>query len=101
MITTNKVQFDRYGEEVSDSRMGMIFAYVLDPEKPKSSYYIVTHNGIPYDPLNSIVRRSTADGYKMKKVNRDTFDFYIMYLKTNNKVYYTKANREYINGKTN
>ena len=34
---------------------------------------------------------------KLKKVSKDTFDFYMIYLQTNNSIYLTRANRRFIN----
>ena len=34
---------------------------------------------------------------KLKRVSKDTFDFYLIYLQTNNSIYLTRANRRFIN----
>lgn len=91
-----RINFNRYGDKMDDESISMAFAYILQSDNHGNVYYIVTHNGAPYDPL-SANRKLPASEYKYRKVNRDAFDFYMMYLKTNNKVYFIKANREYIN----
>jgi hypothetical protein len=60
-------------------------------------YYIRTHLNVPYDPLGSYGHRENYIETKLKKVSKDTFDFYVMYLKTNNSLYLTRASRGFLN----
>jgi hypothetical protein len=42
-------------------------------------------------------RRGRTLDTKMKRVSKNTFDFYMTYLKTNNSIYLTKAQRGFLN----
>ena len=57
------------------------------------SYLILTHDGVPLDPMGTYGRRARVLDTQMKRVNKGTFDFYLTYLKTNNTIYLTKARR--------
>lgn len=61
------------------------------------SYYIKTYQNSPFDPLGSYAKRENYVETKFKKVSKNTFDFYMMYLKTNNSIYMTRAQRSFIN----
>ena len=63
----------------------------------KDTYYIRTHLNVPYDPLGPYGHRENYIETKLKKVSKDTFDFYVMYLKTNNWLYLTRASRGFLN----
>lgn len=63
----------------------------------KDSYYIRTHLNVPYDPLGPYGHRENYIETKLKKVSKNTFDFYMMYLKTNNSIYLTRASRGFLN----
>ena len=63
----------------------------------KDVYFIRTHLNVPYDPSGPYGRRENYVETKMKKVSKNTFDFYMMYLKTNNSLYLTRASRGFLN----
>lgn len=64
----------------------------------QSKYYIMTHNNIPYDPNGPDGHRELYLKLELKSVSKQTFDYYLMYLKTKNSLYMTRTQRSYING---
>jgi len=63
----------------------------------KETYYIRIYQGTPFDPMGPFGRRERTLDTKMKRVSRNTFDMYMTYLKTNNSIYLTKAQRGFLN----
>jgi hypothetical protein len=60
-------------------------------------YLISTFNNIPYDPKGIDSHRESNLDIKLKSVSKQVFDYYILYLKTKNTLYMTRAQRSYIN----
>ncbi len=60
-------------------------------------YFVRTHQNIPLDPLGPYGKRDRNLDTKMTRVSKNTFDFYVTYLKTNNSIYLTKATRGVMN----
>ena len=60
-------------------------------------HYIRTHQSAPYDPWGMHSHREDYVDTKFQKVNEDTFNFYMMFLKTRNMLYMTRAQRSFIN----
>ena len=60
-------------------------------------YFLRTYNSVLYDPLVTTGRREEYEETQVKLVSKETFDFYMMYLKTNNSLYFTRAQRGFIN----
>jgi hypothetical protein len=87
--------FDKLGTETSNQKERNFAKVVVDGDS--ESYYIRTYQNMPYDPLGAYSRREIYADTKMHKVSKNTFDFYIMYLKSNNSIYMTKAQRGFIN----
>jgi len=63
----------------------------------KETYYIRTYQSTPFDPMGPYGRRERNLDTQMKRVSRNTFDLYMTYLKTNNSIYLTKAQRGLLN----
>jgi len=63
----------------------------------KETYYIKTYQSTLFDPLGPYGRRERSLDTQVKKVSKGTFDNYLIYLKTNNSVYLTKAQRGFLN----
>jgi hypothetical protein len=61
-------------------------------------YYIRVYNGLPFDPIGIYGRRERELPIDLKKVSRNTFDFYMMYLTTKNSIYMTRSQRGLHNG---
>lgn len=64
----------------------------------QNKYYIITHNNLPYDPNGPDGHRELYLKLELKSVSKQTFDYYLMYLKTKNSLYMTRTQRSYING---
>ena len=90
-----EIFFDKDGQ-VSTERKENKYAKIVGKEG-KEAYYIRTHLNVPYDPLGPYGHRESYLETKLTKVSRDTFDFYAMYLKTNNSIYLTRASRGFLN----
>jgi len=90
-----ETNFNRKGHNTLNAKE-KVFAKVVKAEKA-SQYYISTHNNEIYDPMGINSNRERYLETKLKKVSKDTFDFYLIYLQTNNSIYLTRANRRFIN----
>lgn len=87
--------FDKVGQETNNLKEKNFAKVVVD--KGRASYYIRTYQNMPYDPLGAYSRREIFEDTKMDRVSKNTFDFYLMYLKSNNSIYMTRAQRGFIN----
>jgi len=67
-------------------------------DKYQKTYSIVTQNNSPYDPYGIDSHRENTLALKLKRVSKQTFDYYIMYLQTRNSLYLTRSQRSFING---
>lgn len=98
---TNEVHlFDRTGKELDDKTKHKLPTYakvVTDPNTNRSNYYILIYQSTPMDPQGPYGRRERALDTKLQRVSKGTFDFYVTYLKTNNSIYLTKAQRGFLN----
>lgn len=70
---------------------------VTEQPKGKETYYIRIYQSSPFDPMGPYGRRERNLDTAMKRVSRKTFDLYVTYLKTNNSIYLTKAQRGFLN----
>lgn len=97
------VLFDRAGNTLSGEAKHKVphFAKkLIQPSREgeaKVTFYIRTHQAALFDPNGPYGRRERTLDTKMKQVSKNTFDFYITYLKTNNSIYLTKAQRGFLN----
>ena len=64
---------------------------------PTDKYHIKVHQGVPYDPWGMYGHREEYIDTKFKSVSKETFDYYMMYLKTRNSLYMTRSQRSFIN----
>jgi hypothetical protein len=95
-IKVNKeVDFNKNGTQVSSTKE-KVFAKIVESEK-NNNYLIKTYNNEIYDPMGLNSNRERFLQTKLKRVSKDTFDFYLIYLQTNNSIYLTRANRRFIN----
>jgi len=94
---SNKIEivFNKDGQISTDTNEKK-YAKVIGKNNA-DTYYIRTHLNVPYDPLGPYGHRENYVETKLKKVSKNTFDFYMMYLKTNNSLYLTKASRGFLN----
>jgi len=91
----NEVDFNKNGLEVASSKE-KIFAKIVESEK-NNQYFISTYNNEIYDPMGLNSNRERFLQTKLRRVSKDTFDFYLIYLQTNNSIYLTRASRRFIN----
>lgn len=73
------------------------YAKIVQTSEGKESYYIRTYQSAPFDPMGPYGRRERNLDTTVKRVSRNTFDLYVTYLKTNNSIYLTKAQRGFLN----
>jgi hypothetical protein len=73
------------------------YAKMVTQGDSKETYYIRIYQSTPFDPMGPYGRRERNLDTAMKRVSRNTFDFYVTYLKTNNSIYLTKAQRGFLN----
>ena len=91
----NELDFNKNGLEISSDKE-KIFAKIIESEK-NNQYLIKTYNNEIYDPMGINSNRERFLQTKLKRESKDTFDFYLIYLQTNNSIYLTRANRRFIN----
>lgn len=97
---TTAILFDKTGEMISDDEKFKVphFAKrVTLNEAANATYYVMTHQSSLFDPNGPYGRRERVLDTKLKRVTKNTFDFYLTYLKTNNTIYFTKAQRGFLN----
>lgn len=70
----------------------------LGDNEMQKQFFVRTYNNTPLDPLGPESRRDIWRRTELKKVNQATFDSYLSYLQTRNRLHMTKAQRSYING---
>ena len=87
--------FDKTGTKVISKREKSYAKKVCG--NSGESFYIITYEGVPYDPWGMHSHRENYIQAEFKKVSRKTFDFYMMFLQTKNSLYMTRAQRSFIN----
>jgi len=88
-------QYNKKGQDAADAEK--IFAKVVEGTRQKV-YYVLTYNNLLYDPLGPDSNRESRINTELKKTNKQTFDYYMHYLKDKNRMYITRAQRSFING---
>lgn len=93
------ILFGRTGNVLDNSEKHKVphYAKVLQSKEKKEIYFIRTYQSTPFDPMGPYGRRERNLDTQMKRVSKNTFDLYVTYLKTNNSVYLTKAQRGFLN----
>jgi len=99
---TDVILFDRTGNTLSGEARHKVqhFAKMLSKNDGTASgdtYYVRIHQAGLFDPNGPYGRRDRVMDTELKRVSKNTFDFYITYLKTNNSIYMTKAQRGFLN----
>ena len=94
-----EVLFDRTGGVIIHDNERSFAKIVTTTRRDGKSeaHYVKVHKGVPYDPWGMHSHREDYLEAKLKQVSRDTFDFYMMFLKTRNLLYMTRAQRSFIN----
>jgi|TARA_B100000073_G_scaffold319433_1_gene298345 hypothetical protein len=73
------------------------YAKLIQNQEGKETHYIRIYQSTPFDPMGPYGRRERNLDTQIKRVSRNTFDMYMTYLKTNNSIYLTKAQRGFLN----
>lgn len=95
---SEEIFFNRNGERVEkDQKKQKIYAKIL-VNNNASTYYICTHKNLLYNPSSVIESREKYSETTFKKVSKDIFDFYMIFLTTKKNIYMTKAQRIFLNG---
>ena len=92
--------FDGAGSKVIDEkegRYGEVVETTIENQDPTNTYYVKTYQNSPFDPNGLYGHREGYLETKFSKVSKDTFDYYMMFLKTRNSLYMTRAQRSFIN----
>mgnify|MGYP001269397204 FL=1 len=99
-ISTTKL-FNVNGQLVSDENKEEVFGKHVKIEFEsgdcQNQFYVMCKGSELYDPQGMDSHRRNLN-LGLRKVNQNVFDMYMMYLNTNNKLYFTKSNRSFING---
>jgi len=99
--TVSEELYNKLGQ-VSENQKEKTFAKLVqfsdNANKPQNSYFITIHNNIPYDPYGIYSHREQSLSTFLKKVSKQTFDYYLLYLKTRNLLYMTRTQRSFLNG---
>lgn len=83
--------FNKSGQNL-DSPKEKVYGKVV-ANNGKDYYYIRVHQSVPFDPMGTYAKREQYVESKLQNVSKATFDFYMMYLKTKNTIYMTRARR--------
>ena len=83
--------YDRGGNIITE-KIELSCAYIAEL-KDVESHYIKSLRGLLFDPQGMDANKLNAIATKFSKVKKETFDFYIDYLKTKEKNYYAWAER--------
>jgi hypothetical protein len=86
--------FGKIGNTLDDEESQKVACYAKILKNERGTvHYICTYQGVPLDPMGPFGRRERSLDSKMQRVSKNTFDLYLTYLKTNNSIYLTKAQR--------
>lgn len=100
VVTNTEELYNKNGETPNGSK-DKIFAkfnkITFANGELQKKYQILTHNNSPYDPNGTDSHRESTLSTILKSVSQDTFDYYVLYLKTKNGLYMTRAQRSFIN----
>jgi len=61
------------------------------------AYLVATYQDIPFNPRGTPTSIEDYVNIRLKKTSKETFNFYMLFLKTNNSLYLTKAQRRFLN----
>jgi hypothetical protein len=89
------IEYNRNGVHALDGEK--IFAKTVVGSK-QPNFFVLTWNNSIYDPLGVDSHRENLIRTELKKTSQKTLNSYLEYLRTNNKIYITQAQRSYING---
>lgn len=88
---TEETLYGRTGQ-INTGKNEKVYAKVVS-NHGVPAYYIKTYNNELFDPLGTYAKREYVLETKFRRVDKNTFDFYMVYLATNKSIYFTKAQR--------
>lgn len=92
-----EVWYNKDGGEISDDNEKFYAKRLTKNGNP--AYYVREFSGTLMDPGGIFGnKRFHREEIRMVKVDKDVFDYYMMYLKTKNQKYLTQAERGRLNG---
>lgn len=92
--------YNKQGALVDDDDNNIYAKSSGSPKKnsSKSKFYVMTSNGNLFDPNGIDSHRERNIRKEFKTTSKQTFDYYINYLKTRNPIFLRRAERSFING---
>ena len=98
-INTKETLYDKTGGAVINQKEKSYAKLVktIDRNSSIDRYYVKVHQSVPYDPWGMYGHREGYVLTKFQSVSKETFDYYMMYLKTRNSLYMTRSQRSFIN----
>ena len=97
---SGEITYNRKGKPVSNSN-DPVFAKAVEYDlgnTTKMRYFAATYAGTLYDPNGPYSNRERRINIELKSVTKNTFLSYVSYLETRKEIFFTKANRSFING---
>lgn len=99
--SSSQLLLDDKGNVVKDDKQRVWAKNVvidLGQDQFQHQFFIRTYNNIPLDPMGPEAGRDIWRRTELKSVSQKTFDYYVLYLKSKNGLYMTRAQRSFING---
>jgi hypothetical protein len=99
--TSTQNLFDDKGNPLNDEKdrvWAKNLVIDLGHNQHQHQYFIRTYNNIPLDPMGPEAGRDIWRRTELKSVSQKTFDYYMLYLRSKNGLYMTRAQRSFING---
>ena len=93
----HEVLFDKNGNMMEEAQGKDVYGKMFSVNNSERTYFVKVLQSNLYDPMGTYSNRRRFLESDFKKVSKNTFDFYMMYLKTNNSIYLTKAQRGFLN----
>tara|TARA_B100002019_G_scaffold159141_1_gene137077 strand:- start:9478 stop:9801 length:324 start_codon:yes stop_codon:yes gene_type:complete len=94
--SNRELKFDKRGGEITGKKE-LVFSKTIISEDSRERHYILTYQSLPLDPWGMYKGRETNLETSMKPVSKQTFDYYMLFLKTRNSLYLTRAQRSFTN----
>lgn len=91
----SEMKFDKAGNQTTNQNEKFYAKMVV--KNGITAYSIKTYNNELFDPQGVYSHREHILETKMEIVNKETFDFYMVYLSTRKGIYFLKAQRSYLN----
>lgn len=92
--TVQLLFFNKDGEKLEEESKQTV-AKILSRSNDK--FYIRYYQGSLFDPIGTHSLRSDYKDSEFRQVSKSVFDLYFMYLKSKNPIYFTKAQRGFMN----